>query len=286
MLSTVVPINTNLADLDESVRNLVRRELERNGFEGLDVVFDAPTREWAATLSKPTVSVFLYDIREAKDARLADWYQEPGQEVRPPLRVDATFAVTAWTREVQDEHRLLSQVLTILYAFPELPDEILHATLKNGGQPYPLRTRVAQPRQEGGADFWSAVGGQYKASIDYTVTLSFVPGTVFERGPEVRTQTLRFRQSDGTDVLEVHWVGGRIRDAEGIPVADAWIVLPDAGRWAVSDSDGRFRLDRVAAGTHTIIARTAAGGEVKGEITAPGKGIDLVIGAATARKAR
>ena len=272
-----------LADLDESLRVLLRRELARHAFDGVEIVFDAPTKDWAATLSQPTVSLFLFDLREARDAREVEWRGQERNEVRPPLRIDATFAVTAWTRDVQDEHRLLSQVLTILYAYPELPQDVLDGGLRNGSQPFPLRTRVAQPRQDGGADFWNAVGGQYKASIDFAVTVTAEAGTTWERGPEVRTQTLRFQQVDGVRVEESHRVAGTVRDAAGRPVGNAWIVLMESGAWTVSDRFGRWRFDDIAPGRYAIEARAPDGASVQGPLVVPGKGADLVVGAPTTR---
>src|ERR1700759_3152688 len=62
-----------LADLDETLRGLLRSELERHGFEGVDIAFDAPAREWSGQLSKPTVNIFLYDLREAEGLRSPEW---------------------------------------------------------------------------------------------------------------------------------------------------------------------------------------------------------------------
>src|SRR5581483_10707930 len=199
--TTAVPLNTMLADLDESLRTLLRRELGKHGFDGVEVAFDAPDKEWAASLSGPAVNLFLYDLRESKELRPIDWEarRENGRQrdLRPPLRVDSSYAVTAWTRAVEDEHRLLSQTMAILYAFPELPEDVLAAPLRNGSQRYPLKSRTAQERHEDASDFWTAVGGQYKASFNYVVTLTCEAGTTLERGPEVRTQTVRVRDADG-----------------------------------------------------------------------------------------
>ncbi len=41
-----VPLNTSLADLDEALRTLLRRELESHGFEGVEIAFDAPASDW------------------------------------------------------------------------------------------------------------------------------------------------------------------------------------------------------------------------------------------------
>src|ERR687886_1035614 len=132
-LTVNVPLNTMLADLDEAVRALLRRELGRHGFDGVEIAFDAPAKEWSATLSTPTVNLFLYDLREAVDKRPVDWRAGNGangaHELRPPLRMEASYAVTAWTRAVEDEHRLLSQVLAIFYAYPDLPEDVLSGGL-------------------------------------------------------------------------------------------------------------------------------------------------------------
>ena len=289
-----VPLNTMLADLDETLRQLLRRELERHGFDGVEIAFDAPGKEWSASLSVPTVNLFLYDLREARDFKPIDW--EPRQagngrraDSRPPLRLDASYAATAWTREVQDEHRLLSQALAVLYAYPVLPDDVLAGTLAN--QPkdrYPLVTRVAQPRGDGGADFWTAVGGSFKASVDYCVTVSCDAGTLYERGPEVRTQTIRVRDVDAprATLEETHRIGGVVRDADGEPIADAWVVMPGTGAWAPTDARGRFLVERLRAGSHRFTARAPDGSEGEVEVTVPSGPVDLVVGekAASATK--
>src|SRR3954447_15167051 len=52
-----VPLNTMLADLDETLRTLLRRELERHGFDGVEGAFDAPSRGWSGPLSPPAGGV-------------------------------------------------------------------------------------------------------------------------------------------------------------------------------------------------------------------------------------
>ena len=39
----------------------------------------------------------------------------------PPLHLELTYAVTAWTKAVEDEHRLLSQLLAVLYSYDDVP---------------------------------------------------------------------------------------------------------------------------------------------------------------------
>src|SRR4051812_49857408 len=211
-----------LADLDETLRGLLRAELERHGFEGVDIAFDAPSREWSGQLSKPTVNVFLYDLRETESLRTSEWSRTSRDgrtlEGRPPMVMECSYAVTAWTQAVEDEHRLLSQVLGILYAYPEIPRDRLNGRLANGSQAWPIKGRVGQGKGEK-SDFWSAVGGQYKVSLDYVARLSVESGARKERGPEGRTQTVRPSLSDSRSrtVLEMHRSPRRLPDHHGEP---------------------------------------------------------------------
>jgi hypothetical protein len=277
-----VPLNTMLADLDETLRGLLKDELERHGFEGVDIAFDAPSRDWSGQLSKPAVNLFLYDLREAESLRSSEWsrVKKDGRtlESRPPMIMECSYAVTAWTQAVEDEHRLLSQVLAILFAYPQLPEDILNGRLSNGSQPWPIKGRIGQGKGEK-SDFWSAVGGQYKVSLDYVIRMSVESGARKERGPEVRTQTIRTSLSDAParTVLEMHRSVGRVRDTKGQPIADVWVTLPDVGSWTSSSADGRFRFDRLPPGRHRILARTPDGNEADGSIEVPGQGVDLVI---------
>lgn len=285
-----VPLNTMLADLDETLRTLLQRELERHGFDGAEIAFDAPAREWSGQLSSPTVNLFLYDLRESQEGRPTEWSHDRSngraRDVRPPMMMECSYAVTAWTKAVEDEHRLLSQVLAVLFAFPTLPLDAMPPRLQGLAQRFPLEGRIAQPKADGKADFWNAVGGQYKASLDYVATIACEAGTTLERGPEVRTQTLRPRLADGpaSTITEMHRFGGTVADTAGAPVAGAWVALPDLGLLATSNPDGRFIFNRVASGTHTVVARTRDGDEAKAEVQVPGTRADLVVGSSRRRK--
>jgi Pvc16 N-terminal domain/Carboxypeptidase regulatory-like domain len=278
-----VPLNTAIADLDDALRNLLRRELDRHGFEGVEIAFEAPSKEWSGKLTSPTVDLFLYDLREATErAEISSRERRGnGQAVvtSPPLRLELTYAVTAWTKAVEDEHRLLSQVLAILFSYRQLPEETLNASLESSSRLRDAETAVGRPREEK-ADFWTSVGGQYKASIDYVVHVTVESGATFARGPEVRMQTIRTRVSDGPagTMTELHRLGGTVRDGAGNPVADAWVAAPESGRWTATSREGRFRLDRVAPGSHRLVARTAAGDEAEITVDVPGQPTDIVIG--------
>ena len=278
-----VPLNTCLADLDEALRTLLRRELERHGFEGVEIAFDAPATDWSAKLTNPTVNLFLYDLREniaqadttPRDIRVnGNTFTAP-----PPLRLEVTYSVTAWTKAVEDEHRLLSQVLAILFSHPALPADLLGGRLAGASRLRAIETEVGRPKEEK-ADFWTSIGGRYKASIDYAVKLEVESGVTFTRGPEVRTQTMRFQLADASRATmeELQRFGGVIRDADGEPVEAVWVVMPALGRWTSTGRDGRFLFDGVRSGDHRIIARTGDGQEASATATVPGRGVELELG--------
>jgi hypothetical protein len=83
--------------------------------------------------------------------------------------------------------------------------------------------------------------------------------------------------------MELHRVGGRVAGDDGEPLAEAWVRLPDLGRWASSDEDGHFTIARVPPGEHRCVARTRDGREAESTLTVPGGSIELVVGPAAAK---
>ena len=278
-----VPGITKLADLDDGLRRLLRAQLERHGFDDIDIAFDAPSRDWSAQLVRPTVNLFLCDVRRSvrPGQSGSDSTRGNGRTYdRPPaLRVDCAYAITAWSKAVIDEHRLLSQVLGILYAFPIL-DGQLGPRLSNGSQRFEVLATVGEQRSEGRSEFWRSVDGLYKPALDYVVTLSVESGQVVERGPDVRSATIRTMRSEGTPrggLQEFHTLGGVVRDGDGEAVPGAWIASVETGRFVVSDADGRFKLPRMGVGTHTVTVRTSDGRESSGEVAVPGGTLELSV---------
>jgi hypothetical protein len=275
-------MNTMLADLDESLRRLLVAELERHDFGSIHVAFDAPARDWAAALSGPTLNLFLYDLRQAKDLHEAGWGEQrangAARMLRPPLRLDCSYAVTAWARAIEDEHRLLSQAVAVLFGHERLPAGCLSGALAEPvAARYAPTARIGAAREEGRADFWSAVGGSYKASIDYVVTLTYEAGVAHERGPQVRSRAVRMAPLPGRPgrLEERQGVAGRLLDAEGSPVAFGWLVLPEASAFCTTDDDGVFRFDGIIPGRYRCLVRTDAGDDAEIELVVPNAAADI-----------
>jgi Pvc16 N-terminal domain len=176
-------------DVDESLRKVILRDA-LNG-SGAELTFEAPTKDWAARRSAPTVDLYLYDIREdlarrdvAYDARRDDKGRVVDRRP-PPRRFALSYLVTAWTKRPEDEHRLLAAVLTCFLRFSALPEEVLEGSLAEARAPILVSIALPPPDDRSISDLWSAVGGDLKASLDLVVTAPFDTGRVAPAGPPV-----------------------------------------------------------------------------------------------------
>ena len=97
-------------DLDETLKQLLIGKVPLDPVE-VDISFDMPDREWSASVVKPTVNLYLYDIHENLELRSNEWMIERSQGIatrkKPPVRVDLSYLITVWTSDTADQHRLL-----------------------------------------------------------------------------------------------------------------------------------------------------------------------------------
>ena len=251
-----VPLNTMLADLDETLRVLLKRELARHGFDGVEVAFDAPGPRLVEPALGPDGQPL--PLRPARVARVPPDRLADRPLQRPPPRDPAADDHGVLLRgdrlDAGGRGRApaaLARCSACCSPSPSCPEDALAGRLAETAQRFAIEGKIGQPKSDGKADFWSAVGGQYKASLDYVVTLACESGIAYERGPEVRTQTMgtrQLRRPARRRVTEMHRFGGKVLDADGAPLPDVWITLPELGLFASSDRQGRFVLQRVPAG--------------------------------------
>ena len=265
--------------LDETIKSVLR---EIGGLEAdeVDIAFDAPDREWAARVGKPTVNCYLYDIRENLDLRGTEWTVERGTDGRTvakrqaPRRFDLSYVCTAWTADVEDEHRLLWRVLATMIRCPELPRHLLQGGLARIG--WPVITEVAQPDGllRDPADVWSALDNRIRPSVNVVVTLPLADSDPRE-APLVLTRRLRFRENGHT--TEYVQIAGTVTNEDGAPVPDVVVRVRDHAYTTVSTPDGRFWLSGLPTGTYTLIAE-AATASAQREVSVPGNEYDIVLG--------
>jgi hypothetical protein len=175
-------------EVDEALRRLVREEALRGS--DIEVVFEAPTKDWAARRNAPTVNLYLYDLREDLRRRqrgLINEYDPTGTRVvarhQPPRHIKLSYLLTAWTQRAEDEHRLLSSLLTTFLRYEAVPAGLLTGRLAELALPVPMTVALPPPEDRSFADVWSALGGELKPSLDIVVSAPVDAGASRPAGP-------------------------------------------------------------------------------------------------------
>ena len=153
----------------------LRAQLEEGS---VAISLETPEKAWGAARTRPTVSLFLWDItRNPKALRAGTELRTDalGTRQHRPMTpiVDFHYLVTAWASEPRDEHQLLGSVLRAVLAHSRLPDEVLPEALSGkrcgiGLAPYDVRPP---------GELWTALGGAPRPAIQLEVSL---PVEVFE----------------------------------------------------------------------------------------------------------
>lgn len=167
-----------IQDLDDTLKELLVRKAPFDPAE-VDIKFEMPTREWSTAVSKPTINIYLYDVRENAELRSSERTRTRiddghGTELRPPVRVDLSYLISAWASDIADEHQLLGRILTTMLRFPFLPNDVLKGAMQT--QPFPIRGWISLPeRTPNSWDVWGHLEHRMKPSLSYVITAAFQP---------------------------------------------------------------------------------------------------------------
>lgn len=178
-----------ISHVDDALRDIVRNDALQDS--AVEVVFDAPTKDWAARRNAPTVNLYLYDIREDLRRRERGWSEErdPDGVVvarRPaPKFFKLSYLVTAWTQRPEDEHRLLDSLLRAFLLYDAMPRRLVTGPLAETRLDVPMTIGLPPPEDRAFADVWSALGGELKPSLDLVVSAPVATGVVYPVGPPV-----------------------------------------------------------------------------------------------------
>jgi uncharacterized protein DUF4255 len=244
-----------LNDLDESLKALLVQDLprvtERIEPDGFDVRFDVPNRDFRSRLTRPTLCLYLYNIQQNRDLRGRTWTvsRRDGSVAtrRPPVRLDCSYMVTAWSNEVEDEHRLLTGAARVLFRNPILPPEILQGGLIDG---IDITTEVAQPEAfKDVVDIWSVLDNDLHPSVRVTVTIPLEVDVEYESPPV---------HSNGAGLSGPGWrpprttpsrIEARV-ERDGKPVPDV-LVRVDYSSDRTNER-GEFVLDKLKPGRQLV----------------------------------
>jgi hypothetical protein len=233
-----------ISEVDDALREIVRNQALHES--DVEVVFDAPTKDWAARRNAPTVNMYLYDIREDTRRRERGWSEVRGGDGIVVSRVPApkffklSYLVTAWTQRPEDEHRLLDNLLRAFLLYDALPDRLVTGRLRDPRLDVPMTVGLPPPEDRAFADVWSALGGELKPSLDLVVNAPVDTGIVYEVGPPV-SDGVYVDMSDLVDGGEDH---GRHRHTPPEPSAGAEDIADAAAPKPVEAARPRARKRR------------------------------------------
>ncbi len=284
-------------ELDEFLKKFLTKELSTLGYEPgkVDIVFDQPKREWSARISRPTLNLFLYDIRENQKLRQAQpaWETRPAEEGkveqrRKPVRMDLHYLVTAWGTAPEDEHGLLSRTMMALLRYANLPDDekalALPASLKASGKAIPLL--IAQYEElPNPADVWNVLDNEMRPSIVFVLTVAvdpYAPVSV----PMVRTRQLVVGESlePSTSQLReeagrgAYWtIGGHLVSSKAVDFEHVSLAVVEQGIRVPVQPDGRFVIGRLRAGKYSLEVTMDSGPPRRFTIEVPSADFELKI---------
>ena len=274
-----------LSDLDETIRELLKAEIPIKNGE-IDIKFEQPKREWSAKLTRPTINLYLYDVRENATLRHHGWEGKPrngrpltATKKRFPYRFDCSYMMTVWANEPEDEHNLLARTMLALLRFPIIPEQLLLGSIQN--QPFDVQARVGvHDKLTNPAEVWGSLDNEIRPTVPYIITLALDPWTEID-GPVVKSFTIRSGQAEGLPwrptvpeenvAWETTFIGGIVTDKSDKPRSGIEVALKGTGFFATTDDEGRFTIGGVRPGDYTLIAWPAKGRPKQQKITIPSK---------------
>ena len=231
----------------------------------IDVTFAIPTRDWAASISRPTINFYLYDISENLKLRDSEFGRQRGdvserQRLRP-RRIDLKYVITAHFKsqlpELEaEEWQVLWRVLATLMRNTDWPDalqpqeaQFLETTLQAQ-----VANPEGAPRQ---GEIWSALGISPRPSLHYVLTvpldlnIEFLKTLVVELGVQLTDS------ASGEVVSAWKRYGWLLKDAAGQPLAGAEVRVPDAPGFSLSAENGAFTTTQPHKEVSQVLVRLA-----------------------------
>ena len=275
-----------IQDLDISLENLLVGEaIPGSELAAATISFAVPDKDWRAGGSGLELNIYLYRIAENRELRSNERKKTHNPDgsitvVDFPVRIECTYLITAWNKgadvpgveKEKQEHRLLGQVLRVLFRNPTVSRTYLTGLLANPELDLPMLS--AQPGDDGASpDFWSGLETYVRPSIHCRITLEMPLG-----GDVTTMQVMTVNARYGDE--HVFMIGGTIRDGSlpsRPPIADAWVRLDPAGRVFTTDRNGRFVIDRVSAGNHNLTVRAVGFQQGTRTIAVPDGPYDLFL---------
>jgi hypothetical protein len=235
--------------------------------------FTIPDSGWRTKVLTGTgtrLNIYLYEIRENRSFRRAEWdpIALPDRSVvlsQPPVYLDCHYLISAWsasedsemTSPVLDEHQALSEAARVLLRNPDVIPAALG--IANGGVVFRnahVYLTVAPPEPPRVLnDFWSTMQLPWRPAIMLVVTAPVDLLLDSAPSPIVTSLIQRFALIGTTAVEEQIDMGGFVvKAADGTPIAGATVDWLDQNQTTSTDSQGRYLFTGIHRGVHQFRA--------------------------------
>jgi hypothetical protein len=187
-----------LSDLNKSLEKILtqRGKIASNQ---IDISFEQPNGQWSARLSRPTLDIWCFDLRENLKLRSMEMTTtrngNQGRTTFAPRRIDLTYLVTAWASKIEDEHQLLWRALSVFKNVPSLVPQDCEGLLRYQSHDVPLLVADTSSIQTNLVDLWGVLDNQMRLGFTLTATVELDVELSIE-APLVLEATIRLGSSD------------------------------------------------------------------------------------------
>ncbi len=274
-------------DLDSTLQHILDLPSAPVDLRNADVSFITPDKSYNPGTA--TINLFLFSVtenREQRDPEPIIELDNTGTYVRrrPPIRVDCTYLVTAWSHlnhalKIQEEHKLLALALAWISRYPTIPFGMLQGSMTTQPQPPPVKTAQVEERINL-SEFWNALGIAPRAAFTVTVTVSMELAVSTVEGEPVVTKEIKIHKLTAPETLgpvlvDQFQIAGTVRDAAlQIPIKDAVVTIVELGWTFTTLDDGHFTFSILEAGNLTLKVTAAGYAQATLAITVPGTVLD------------
>jgi uncharacterized protein DUF4255/carboxypeptidase family protein len=215
------------------------------------------------------LNIYLYEIRENRNFRRAEWDQIalPDRTVvlsQPPVYLDCHYLISAWssaedsemTTPVLDEHQTLSEAIRVLLRNPDVIPAALgigNGVVFKNAHVYLTVAPPEPPRVLN--DFWSTMQLPWRPAVMLVVTAPLDLLLDSAPSPIVTTLIQRFALIGSAVVEQLIDIGGFVVKAiDGSAIAGATVNWVDEGQTVTTDSQGRYLFVGMVPGVHSFSA--------------------------------
>jgi hypothetical protein len=230
--------------LNLSLERFLRSEVPLPA-DQVDVDVAAPDKDWSARLTRPTLSIFLHEVRRSSSRSVTGTVTRAAsgtytrEQLAPFVRV--RWCLSLWTPEASDELRVLGEVLSLVVTTGGIPPEHLEPPLDTLGHPVEL-TLAGEDLRASDA-LWSGLGVAPRLAVELVGVLPVAPplsrtvpappgdvqlATSDQRAPQRRSAVRRL----GGTIADPAARGRRIIGPRGAAVVE------DLGRYLVPAQPG------------------------------------------------